>query len=176
MKIINQKGKEFLKDLFQSKFKITISFDDRDWLMFPKSNLTPSLKSELSSKSINYEFALGKIKIGYHGYEKLITDDSMFDQEENVYCNGFIKVRLKDMDHQFLSNILQYAEIRITLYPEQYTVLEDQIEQIKTKIIPELERRFNGELLPYEPQAEWDRKLYERYLKVIKTEQNAETV
>lgn len=176
MKIINEKGKDFLKDFFRTKFKIIINFDDRDWIVFPKSNLSPSLKSELFSKSINYEFAIGKIKISYQGYEKLITDDSMFDFEDNVYCNGFIKIRLKDMDHQFLSNILQYAEIRITLYPEQYHTLEKQIEQIKTKIIPELEKRFNGKLLPYEPQAEWDKKLYQRYLnKISEDNSNAKT-
>lgn len=174
MRIINKTGIKFLEDLFQSKFKLSISFDDRGWLMFNKSGLTPTVKSELSSKTINYEFAKGKIKIGYHGYEKLVTDPTMFDEDDNVYCNDFIKVRLKDMDHQFLSNILQYAEIRITLYPEQYPILEKQIEQIKAKIIPELERRFNGELLPYEAQADWDRKLYERYLK--QTKENAQTV
>lgn len=168
MKIINNKGKEFLENYFHSKYKVRVQFDKGNAMSFSRDNLTAPMKSDLNSRSVNYNLSNQKVTIYWKQYERML-DETMFDEIESVYTNEFVKVATADMDQQWLSNIAQYAVIKAEINPDSVDELKEQMNTIKNVIFPELDRRFKGELLAYEPWGDWDRKMYNQYLKKTQT-------
>jgi hypothetical protein len=86
--------------------------------------------------------------------------------EVNAWDQGNIDatkvVLCSEMDHQRLSNIIGLLEIlfakgRINEKRGNY-----YLSQIENNIVPELEARFGGEVLPYVPFYEWEKKLMEQ--------------
>ncbi len=73
-----------------------------------------------------------------------------------------------EMKQSHLSNILGYLEILLTLNKISKKNSEDYMEKLQESIIPELEERFNGEILPYEPYYAYEKDLYKEFLKVTK--------
>lgn len=115
------------------------------------------------------EEKLKKDKVPYtRGNDKrtLVLKQSKLDGivdmiEERVWLSksNTLATPTSEMDQQRLSNAVHLLEVY--LKAEKITKLqgEDYLARLSESIIPELNERFNGELLPYKPFFDWEKAL-----------------
>lgn len=91
--------------------------------------------------------------------------------EERVWFSqkGTIVTLTKDMDHQRLSNCVGLLDLFLTTNSISKEDAADYIMHLNDSIVPELAERFKGELLPYKPHFDWEKKLVESTINLSKT-------
>lgn len=72
------------------------------------------------------------------------------------------------MDHQRLSNCVGYLEMLLVLNKISQKNSLDYMKKLQESVVPELDERFNGVILPYVPFYEFEKSLYQDYLKAVK--------
>lgn len=72
------------------------------------------------------------------------------------------------MDQQRLSNCVGYSEMMLVLGKMSQKNANNYMEKLAESIIPELEERFNGEVLDYIPYYEFEKSLYKEYKQKLK--------
>ena len=80
-------------------------------------------------------------------------------EEVRVWLGQDLYYLCSKMDHQHLSNCIGYLDLLLQLNKISKEKSTDYMARLSESIIPELEERFGGELLPYKPKFEWEHRL-----------------
>lgn len=122
-------------------------------------------------------------KLSDHGISAIITEKYIVikQSELEAHYNEFVEERVwlsqrgeiatltKDMNHQRLSNCVGLLDLFLTTNSISKDDAADYIKHLDNSIVPELSERFGGELLPYKPHFDWEKKLVESSTKLSKT-------
>ena len=81
--------------------------------------------------------------------------------EERVWLSakGKVATPTSEMDQQRLSNCVGLLEIYLKAGKISKPEAEDYLAKLSESILPELNERFNGDLLPYKPYYSWEKDL-----------------
>lgn len=151
MKIINDKGKQKLQEIFP----INISWNKQHQFFFPKSKLN-TVKNILLGK-FSYKTEGQSIVVSYPSYEKYLQVDC-FD-EIRGWSSKDCKWRASEMEQQHLSNCLGYFELVVELNKISTENANNYLKALQTDILPEIQERFNGEVLPYTPFYDFEKQM-----------------
>lgn len=109
-----------------------------------------------------------KAKVGYFEFTTsiIIPRDQWFKlvdpacfEEKAVWIGAQEQIYLvEEMSQQHLSNIIHTLEQKLEDQALSKEEMDDFFNEIETLIVPELQKRFKGELLPYKPFYDWEKK------------------
>jgi len=120
----------------------------------------------LSLNKIEYDLNLLVFKIKQEELVKLFTPKHLEEGRFWTYQNKVVSC--SKMNHQELSNCVKLLEILLTLNKISATYAEKYLENLSESVNLEIEERFNGEVLEYSPQSDYEKTQYKEYLKVKK--------
>jgi len=168
MKIITKEGLKY----FQSKYPVNkVWGDEKSFRMrftVEKENLD-SVLNAMREKSIDYELRSGILELTQEHLVKLIPVE--YFTEKRVWFGADKMYFCSEMEHSHLSNIVGYLDLLMQLNRISQEKAKNYIKKLETNIIPELEERFDGEILPYKAIFDWDKKMVKE-LKELKLKQN----
>lgn len=163
MKIITKKGiEEFCK---QYKAKLAKGNVLAPYLAFyiPSMEFLNKLIWKCRDKKLDYYIQDHIITLKQDALQKIISAE--YFEEKRIWAGKDQYFLCEKMEHQHLSNTIGYLEILLTLGKINKKGSEDYMEKLQTSIVPELEERFNGEILPYKPHYAFEEDLYKEYQK-----------
>lgn len=112
------------------------------------------------------EEKLKKDNISYtRGFKKktLILKQSKLEgkvdmSEERVWVTGkgLIAEPTSEMSHQRISNVLGYLDLMLKKGKISKDNADDYLRKVSESIVPEINERFKGEILPYAPKFQWE--------------------
>ena len=117
-------------------------------------------------KKINYYSNNGSITFEQKELVKLLPKEC--SEEKRVWAGRQQFYLCEKMDHQHLSNCVGYLEILLVLKRISKKDSEDYMSKLAESVVPELEERFKGEILPYKPHFPYEEELYKEYKKIAK--------
>jgi len=168
MKIITSKGIKEFEKLFNCKMTHGSTLH---------LNLTfkPNTEKDLNDiiwkwrgKRLFYDLLGGEfITLTQESISHFIPHDLF--EEKRVWRNREKYTLCSEMDHQRLSNCVGLLEVMLVLNRITQDNANHYMESLANSIVPELEERFNGEVLDYVPYYEWEKEMYKEYLKVLKS-------
>lgn len=166
MKLINQKGIDLLTKLCNEAAQQYVNITG---LTDHSNNIKIGIaKNAIASKKLSFYFRIKKIPfverhneitdwytitIDYSQLENLLPADCF--TEERVWRSFNRIFPCREMDQQHLSNTIHYLEILINDGRINESKQQDYLDRLKESVIPELEERFNGEILPYVKRFDW---------------------
>lgn len=161
MKLINDSGIECLEELLSCRIHSLVTdinlrcqFDDINSALEAKKKLnTLGISFRLESNTI-YEIKQENL------VEKL---PNKYFTEERVWKTPRYLNLCSEMEHQHLSNCVHIGEMLIALERLTKEQATKYILDLQENILPELEERFQGKVLPFKAQFKWDRRLLEEF-------------
>jgi len=157
MKIITKEGLKF----FQKKHNAKLAYgNEKTWkvrfYIENKKDLERIL-NEMRGKRIQYGLHENTLTLSQEDLGKILPKEYFI--ERRVWFGADKMFFCSEMEHQHLSNTMGYLELILELGKITKPKAEEYLKKIQETIIPELEERFNGEILPYKPQFDWEFKL-----------------
>lgn len=157
MKVITDKGISHLEDLLfatvtndRLEFKIKLLYTS----LIDMTEAIPLLQI----KGVKFTKEGKYLLIGQPELLKLI--DTKYFVDERVWpTTGGQLIPTKDMDHQRLSNCIGLLNLLLEAGKIDKESADIYLERLEDSVVPELNDRFNSELLPYQPYFEWEKKL-----------------
>jgi hypothetical protein len=166
MKIITKEGLVY----FQKKYNAQKVWGDeksfRVRFTIAEKNDLDRLINDMRGKSIDYELSRGVIGLTQEHFGRFIPKEYL--TERRVWFGADKMFFCDQMDHQHLSNCIGYLDILLQLGRISKEKSQDYIKKLETNIAPEIDERFNGEILPYKPAFDWDKKLYNELQEKLK--------
>jgi len=164
MKIVSQKGLEYLKKSYNIK---NISGYLKPYvIILCDEDMVKEFRDLLIDHEVSYTFDFTRFEIHQKELIKLFSDKLL---EEGRYWYTQNKIfKCNEMNQQHLSNCVNYLEILLTLGKISEEGIKNYMLSLEESIIPELEERFEGEILDYVPFADYDKNLYKEFLKIKK--------
>lgn len=159
MQLITEKGIELLESSLPHSRVSSDRYSTQIKIFFDSLIHLFEAKAICEDKDIKVKLEGKNMLVNQDDISKLIDNKEAF-VEERVW--GFSKNKLMPtnaMDHQHLSNCVGLLEVLITKDKISKQDADNYLIQLKESIIPELEERFNGKILPYKPYYDWERKL-----------------
>jgi hypothetical protein len=159
MKIITNEGLLNLKDIL----KCTSSSNSLDLellLNFSSEEDCENAQFVLLNSKIPFRIGLNhSIEVHQKNLVNFLSEN--FFKETSVWItpNSKVAVLTSEMSHQHLSNVIGLYEIFETLGRLSKSQSNEYLEKIQKIIMPEIVRRFNSELLPYQPHYQWEKDL-----------------
>jgi len=169
MKIISKEG----FSLLERKFKVKISkgyLNPIVCLHFyeKEDSLIKQFRDYLSDSDVRYSFNFYDVEVSQTELIKIFADKYL---EDGRFWYSYDKIHnCKTMDHQQLSNCVNNLDILLTLNKISSQNAEEYLKNLNESIIPELKERFGENILEYKPSGDYEKTLFNEYLKIIKKE------
>ena len=157
MKIITKEGVKEFEKTFNSK-------------LVHGNTLTPNLTFKALNresldkiiwkcrdKRLSYYIQDGVISLSQEVLSKILS--SKFFEEKRIWASKDQYSLCGEMTQQHLSNTLGYLELMLKKGRISKKNSEDYLYKLQESIVPELEERFNGEILDYIPYYEWEKEM-----------------
>lgn len=157
MKLITEQGITELEQILElncltDRFHLTLKF-----LGTSTADIDTAMKTldSLGIKNVSSDKTLFvKQEDLLQGYEQFFIEERVWLSQSNT-----IATLTKDMDHQRLSNTIGLLDLFLTANRIAKDNADDYLKRLEEAILPELTERFAGEVLPYKPHYDWERKL-----------------
>jgi hypothetical protein len=113
--------------------------------------------NDMRMKHIQYELYENMVTLTQEDLSKLLPKE--FFEEKRVWFGGDKMHLCCEMQHQHLSNTVNLLEILLKKGKISQTKAQDYMKKLEESILPELQERFNGEILPYKIHYKWEEDL-----------------
>lgn len=157
MKIINKQG---LKK-FEEKYNAKLAYgNEKSWRVrfyIEGRNSLTKLVNDMRGKRIEYGLHEGVVTLTQEDLSKILPKE--YFTEKRIWFAADKMFLCSEMEHSHLSNCIGYLELLLKLDKITPDKAKDYMKKLEESIIPELEERFNGEILPYTPKFDWEFKL-----------------
>jgi hypothetical protein len=156
MKIITELGLNKLEEELKCSI-FTDRFSKEFSLLFEDIVKLSSAKKVLTEKQIPYHIGLrNTLELKLESLYSLLGDE--FFEEVRVWNTPKNKLvtPTSTMDHQRLSNCVHLLELFLETGRLSVDEGNDYLGKLTDAIIPEIEERFSGDLLPYKPFFSWE--------------------
>lgn len=157
MKIITEKGLSKIEDLLNGSIVSNVLNLDIK-VFYNKEEAQKNDRLLLFNKGI-----IAKKTGMYLSFpqEDLQSEFEEHFEELNVWIGGKSRVAVlaSTMEHQRLSNCINLLDILLSKGEIAQSEADNYMKELNEVIVPELERRFAGELLPYVPYYQWEKAL-----------------
>lgn len=157
MKIINKQGLNFFEKKYNSKLAFGNEKTYRIRFYIERGNDLNKLINDMRGKKIQYGLHENVITLTQEDLSKILPKEYFtekrvwFAADKMFFCN--------EMKHSHLSNCIGYLELLLKLDKISEAKAKDYMKKLEESVIPEIEERFNGEILPYKPKFDWEFKL-----------------
>ena len=156
MKLITQEGIKQFEKLFGVK-KVAGSTTST-YLSFATDKASQGkMIWKCRDKQIEYYLQEGGITLKHEDLFKLLPSE--YFKDTNVWKGKDKFFICSEMDHQRLSNCIGLLDMMLRKGKISKKSSEDFLRNLKETIIPEIEERFNGEVLDYIPYYEWEKEM-----------------
>lgn len=157
MKVITEKGIQQLENELNAMvtndntdFKLKLLFTS---LLDLKTTVELFVAKEIEFVKENKYLIVSQVEL-----LKLV--DKKFFTDERVWpTTGGQLIPTKDMDHQRLSNCIGLLSLLLESGKIDKESADVYLARLEDSIVPELHDRFGGDVLPYQPYFEWEKKL-----------------
>jgi len=158
MQIITTQGiKEFEKTFDSKKVQGTVT---NIYLTFRPKNTAALNKIIWACRDKQLEYNILNEEVVTISQEVLtgLLPSSCFE-EKRVWKGKDQYFLCSEMDHQRLSNCVGLLDLMLKKGKINKKKSEDYLSKLYESIVPELEERFNGEILDYIPYYEWEKEM-----------------
>lgn len=166
MKLITKKG----IDEFCKKYKAKLSQGSPTTphlqFHFPHIDDINKVIWDCRDNKANYHSNNGSITFEQKELVKILPETCF--EDKRVWAGRQQFYLCEKMDHQHLSNTIGYLEVLLTLKRISKKDSEDYMSKLAESIVPELEERFKGEILPYKPYFPYEEEMYKEFKKLQK--------
>lgn len=138
-------------------------------LFLPKNK--EATKDILNTSHVSYKETGNLLEIRQEELFKLYPEEFEDVNAWNKANKDAESVELcKELSCQRLSNIVHLLEILLVTNSITREKSDYYLKQLEENIVPELEQKFHGNTIPYEPYYEWEKTMYEKYLTLTNSE------
>lgn len=166
MQIITQEGIKAIEVQFNTKLLSSDRLNKSLKFWFDDSKVQKEFHYQLKLSGVKYSSSNNITTVIHEHLPRLIDKD--FFTEERIWMGAGEKIFLcKEMSKQHLSNTVHYCKILITLGKLDEDKFNHYMEKLQESVVPELQDRFEGDILDYVPFYDWEKVQYEEYLKIV---------